>query len=269
MTAIQSRARAAAQSSGHAAHLRVRRPAPGPPPPPGSPPAIEWRDGPSGPIPVSRAYDDPYFSLTDGAAEARHIHLGAADLAARMRGAPRFDAAELGFGAGINLLVLWQVWQELRAPGGVLRFTSFEAHPMAPADMARAHEGFPALAPLSAALQDAWAQSGGTQRRCALEGLDLRVIIGDARVTVPAKAMRAQAWLLDGFAPRRNPQMWEAPLLAAVARRTAPGGTATTYSTAGTVRRGLADAGFAVEKRPGFGAKRKMTLARLRPEGGA
>lgn len=265
MNAIQSRAGAGAQSSAP----RPRRPAPGPPPPPGAPPALDWRDGPHGPIPVSRDYDDPYFSLTGGLDEARHIHLDAAALPARMAGAARFQAAELGFGAGINALVLQQAWLAARAPGGVLTLVSFEAHPMAAADMARAHAAFPALTPLSAALRGAWARTGGPNRRIALTGLDLRVIVGDARATVPAARLLAQAWLLDGFAPRRNPQMWEGPLLAAVARRTAPGGTASTYSSAGMVRRGLADAGFAVEKRPGFGVKRAMVLARLRPEGAA
>ena len=50
--------------------------------------------------------------------------------------------------------------------------------------------------------------------------------------------------------------------MAEVARHTAPGGTAATYSAAGAVRRDLAAAGFKVERRPGFGRKRHMTVAR-------
>jgi tRNA U34 5-methylaminomethyl-2-thiouridine-forming methyltransferase MnmC len=58
--------------------------------------------------------------------------------------------------------------------------------------------------------------------------------------------------------------LWEDDLLRAVAARTAPGGTCATYSAAGAVRRALDAAGFAVERRPGFGRKRHMTVGRLR-----
>ncbi len=56
--------------------------------------------------------------------------------------------------------------------------------------------------------------------------------------------------------------MWEEALLAEVGRHTAPGGTAATYTAAGFVRRGLAAAGFDVERRQGYGSKRHMTVAR-------
>jgi tRNA U34 5-methylaminomethyl-2-thiouridine-forming methyltransferase MnmC len=51
--------------------------------------------------------------------------------------------------------------------------------------------------------------------------------------------------------------------MAEVARHTAPGGTFATYTAAGHVRRALAEAGFAVERCPGFGRKRHMTVGRL------
>jgi len=51
--------------------------------------------------------------------------------------------------------------------------------------------------------------------------------------------------------------------MAEVARHTAPGGTFATYSAAGGVRRALAAAGFAVERRAGFGRKRHMSCGRL------
>ena len=91
----------------------------------------------------------------------------------------------------------------------------------------------------------------------------VEVILGDARDTLPAWSGRADAWYLDGFAPARNPALWAPELLAEVARHTAPGGTAATYTAAGAVRRGLAEAGFAVERVAGYGRKRHMTVARL------
>jgi tRNA 5-methylaminomethyl-2-thiouridine biosynthesis bifunctional protein len=59
--------------------------------------------------------------------------------------------------------------------------------------------------------------------------------------------------------------MWSAPLLKALARLAAPGATVATYSAAGVVRDGLIAAGFAVEKRAGFGRKRDMLAGRYAP----
>jgi tRNA U34 5-methylaminomethyl-2-thiouridine-forming methyltransferase MnmC len=90
------------------------------------------------------------------------------------------------------------------------------------------------------------------------------VIAGDARATLPDWDGRADAWFLDGFAPARNPALWEPALMIAVARHTAPGGSCASFTAAGHVRRALAAAGFAVDRRPGFGRKRHMTVGLLR-----
>jgi tRNA 5-methylaminomethyl-2-thiouridine biosynthesis bifunctional protein len=50
-------------------------------------------------------------------------------------------------------------------------------------------------------------------------------------------------------------------VLAGLARNTAPGGTASTFTAAGDVRRGLQAAGFKVVKTPGYGPKRDMLSA--------
>lgn len=206
--------------------------------------SVTWRgDG----VPVSTRFDDPYFSLSGGLAEARHVFLSGNGLPDRLR--PGFHVAELGFGTGLNLLALAQV---ASVP---IRFTSFEAFPLDAAQMARAHAAFPELAPLAAQLRPSGRFRVGT--------VEAEVIIGDARRTLPAWAGRADAWFLDGFAPAKNPELWGAALLAGVAAHTARGGTFATYSAAGHVRRALADAGFAVERRPGFGGKRHMSAGVL------
>lgn len=219
--------------------------------------ALDWIAAPTGPVPVSRRHADPYFSLRGGLAEARHVFLAGNGLPGRFRAG--FRIAELGFGTGLNLLAAWAAW---RAAGvaGALRFTSFEAAPLPAAAIARALGPLPEFSGLLPHLLAAW--SAGA-RRFVAPGLEAEVIVGDARATVPRWTGQADAWFLDGFAPARNPEMWEPALLAAVGRRTAPGGTVATYSAAGAVRRGLADAGFAMERRPGFAGKRHMSRGQL------
>lgn len=212
---------------------------------------LEWRDG----VPVSTRFGDPYFSLQDGLAESRHVFLQGNGLPDRFR--PGFHIAELGFGTGLNVLAALALWTST-GQAGPLRVTSFEAYPVAPGDMARAHAAFPDLPDEAAALRVAWAEGC---RRLQTPALDLEVIEGDARETLPCWTGCADAWFLDGFAPARNPELWEPALLRAVAARTAPGGTAATYTAAGDVRRALAEAGFDVARVPGYGRKRHMTRA--------
>ncbi|MGR3698017.1 MAG: MnmC family methyltransferase, partial [Roseovarius sp.] len=102
----------------------------------------------------------------------------------------------------------------------------------------------------------------GGAERISLPDLDFTLIVGDARETLKAWPGRADAWFLDGFSPAKNPELWEPALMAEVARHTAPGGTAASYTAAGFVRRGLEAAGFCVTRGQGYGRKRHMTMAR-------
>lgn len=209
---------------------------------------LSWR----GAVPVSARYDDPYFSLEDGRGETDYVFLAGNDLPGRYR--PGFRIAELGFGTGLNVLCAWAAWRAAGTPGD-LRITSFEAHPLGVAEMARAHAAFPELAPLTDALRAVWTGGGAM----ALPGLALEVIVGPAAETLPVWGGAADAWFLDGFAPARNPALWTPDLMAEVGRHTRPGGTCATYTAAGHVRRGLAAAGFDVARVPGYGHKRHMT----------
>ncbi|MBR9650162.1 tRNA (5-methylaminomethyl-2-thiouridine)(34)-methyltransferase MnmD [Thalassovita aquimarina] len=217
---------------------------------------LEWRDET---VPVSTRFDDPYFSLDNGLAETSYVFLGGNDLPARFR--PGFHIAELGFGTGLNLLAALRLWRET-GQQGVLHFTTFEAFPMSPAEMIRAQKAFPEIAGVAADLAPHWSDD---LHRIDLPDLRFEMIRGDARETLPQWEGSADAWFLDGFSPAKNPELWGAKLMAEVCRHTAPGGTAATYTAAGFVRRGLQDAGFEVDRRPGFGRKRHMTVARKAP----
>jgi len=222
--------------------------------PPGQCESVTWADGAT---PVSALFGDPYFSLEGGLAETRHVFLAGNGLPGRFR--PGFSIAETGFGTGLNLLATVAAWLDSGVPGR-FRFTSFEAFPMPAEDMARAHAAFPELAHLAETLGRHW---GAGDRHFALGPADVSVIEGDARETLPDWDGQADAWFLDGFAPARNPELWDDALLAGVARHTAPGGTFATYTAAGAVRRALESAGFAVRRMPGFGRKRHMTTGRM------
>lgn len=221
----------------------------------GNPVDIDWK--PDG-TPISRQFEDPYFSLDDGLGETRHVFLAGNELPERFR--PGFHIAELGFGTGLNMLATLIDWRNSGQTGQLL-YTSFEAYPLQADEIGTALAAFPEIRQIADPFLFAWSRG---ETRFHLDGLTCEILLGDARETLPRWNGVADAWFLDGFAPARNPELWEMPLLTEVALHTAPGGTCATYTAAGAVRRGLDQAGFAVRRVPGFGRKRHMILGQLR-----
>ncbi|WP_374575391.1 tRNA (5-methylaminomethyl-2-thiouridine)(34)-methyltransferase MnmD [Phenylobacterium sp.] len=231
------------------------------PPEAGASPLVWTEDG----RPRSRLYDDVYFSAVDGLAETRAVFLQGCGLPDAWKGRSRFTVGELGFGTGLNILALIELWRRERPAGARLHVFSIEAHPLQAAEAARALAAWPELADLAGALTERWPGRAPGFHRLAFEEAD---VILDLAVMEAGEALRqwrgrADAWFLDGFSPALNPAMWRQEVLDLVAARSAPGARAATFTVAGAVRRGLAEAGFTVEKQPGFGRKRERLEARL------
>ncbi len=230
---------------------------------------VVWRDGD---VPVSTRYGEAYYGAADALAEKRHVFIAGNDLPARFRGKsdaplpPDFRILELGFGTGLNALAAALEW---RAAGreSALRYAAFERHLMAADDMARALSPWPELARLAAQLV---AAVGAGQRRFTLrdpgmaEGavVEIEIIEGDARETLPRWRGGVDAVFLDGFSPARNPELWGGEIIAALTARVVDCATLATYSAAGAPRAALEAAGWRVARVPGFGRKKHMISAR-------
>jgi tRNA 5-methylaminomethyl-2-thiouridine biosynthesis bifunctional protein len=215
--------------------------------------------------PRSTLFDDVYFSREGGLAETKAVFLEGCGLPQGWAGRTRFCVAELGFGTGLNIAALLELWRRTRPPSAHLSIFSVEAHPLTASEAARVLAPWPEIAEAAAALTDAWPGRARGFHRLDLPAFDatLDLAVMDAADALEAWTGAADAWFLDGFAPARNPAMWSERLLAAVAARSAPGARAATYTVAGGVRRGLAAAGFAVERKAGFGGKRERLEARM------
>jgi tRNA 5-methylaminomethyl-2-thiouridine biosynthesis bifunctional protein len=88
--------------------------------------------------------------------------------------------------------------------------------------------------------------------------VQLTLLIGDATECFSQINDKMDAWFLDGFAPAKNPDMWQVELFQQMKRLSKPNTTFATFTSAGDVRRGLINAGFEVKKRVGYGKKREM-----------
>lgn len=222
--------------------------------------SLVWDDN----APRSALYGDIYFS-GDGEAETGHVFLAGNDLAARFAAARLFSIGELGFGAGLNFLKTWDLWRRTPKPDGArLHYFSIEGFPLRAEDMARAHAAWPGLADLSARLRAALPPGAAGRHRLEIDDdVTLTLGLGEAGALLAGSEGRVDAWFFDGFSPAKNPEMWRPELFEEAARLSNSGATFATYTVAGAVRRAVEAAGFAHEKRPGYGAKREMLAGRL------
>lgn len=217
---------------------------------------LAWRDG----APFNVDFGDIYFSRDNAVEEVREVYLGGNQLPGRWQHSASFAIGETGFGAGLNFFLTAQAWCEHQSDQcAVLHYISIEKHPLKSDDIRRAISPWSSLSPWVEEFCDRLpVPSDGLQRRDLFNGrVVLTLAVGDAAAMLHTLAGSVDAWYLDGFAPRCNPEMWSDPVLSGIARLSRPGTTFSTFTASGDVRRRLMGHGFDVEKVTGFGGKRE------------
>ncbi|WGM29988.1 FAD-dependent 5-carboxymethylaminomethyl-2-thiouridine(34) oxidoreductase MnmC [Brevundimonas sp. NIBR11] len=214
--------------------------------------------------PRSGRYGDVYFSAQDGLAESRTVFLAGCGLPEAWAGRRDFTVAELGFGSGLNIAALLDLWRRHRPEGGRLHVFSIEGYPLSREEARRAMSAWPEIAEATKALVERWPSGTPGFHRIDLPefGAVLDLAVGEVDWALDQWTGRADAWFLDGFAPSVNPDMWSDAVFDRIAARSAPDARVATFTVAGVVRRGLSERGFAVDKRPGHGRKRERLEAR-------
>jgi len=222
--------------------------------------------------PVATDFDDIYFSNEGGLAETDYVFLHHNGLPQRwpLHPARFFHIIETGFGTGANFLATWQRFKAYRArypqaPCQRLYFTSFEKYPLSLADLTQALQCHTELKAECEQLLHAYpAPVSGCHRLIFEQGhIVLDLWLGDVNTLLPQLPAqnKVDAIFLDGFAPSKNPDMWQPTLFQHLFRLSHHDTTLATFTCAGMVKRGLLDAGFIVKKVKGFGRKREMLLA--------
>jgi tRNA 5-methylaminomethyl-2-thiouridine biosynthesis bifunctional protein len=232
-----------------------------------------WAPGADG-VPASTLYGDRYHPAGDPEAQARQVFLAGNGLPGRWAGQRHFTVLETGFGLGRNFLATWAAWAADPQRPARLGFVSIERHPLAADALARAWQTAPADASADAQgqarraeLLAAWPVATPDLHRLVLaEGrIELLLAFGDVRDWLPRLQVQADALFLDGFAPDRNPAMWDRGVMRGLARLGAPDVTLATWCTARAVRETLTWAGFEIQRVPGLFPKRQMTVGRRHP----
>ncbi|PSV24663.1 MULTISPECIES: bifunctional tRNA (5-methylaminomethyl-2-thiouridine)(34)-methyltransferase MnmD/FAD-dependent 5-carboxymethylaminomethyl-2-thiouridine(34) oxidoreductase MnmC [unclassified Photobacterium] len=234
---------------------------------------LDWNDVGT---PVSNNFDDVYFSNVNGLEETRYVFIKQNGLPERWIDGDRrrFVIAETGFGTGLNFLAVWKAFKDYRsqypdATTTELHFISFEKFPVTQQDLIKAHQAWPELAELAEQLHAHYPPAIADCHRIVLEDgmITLDLWFGDIKDCMPQVWVGDEgivdAWFLDGFAPSKNPEMWNQNLFNGMVKMARKDCSVATFTAAGFVRRGLIEAGFDMRKTKGFGTKRDMIVGHV------
>ena len=210
-----------------------------------------------------------YYAAQDPVAECYYVHIQPAKLLTRMRVAQTFTIFELGFGAGINFLTISSEFRKQAGSDARLRYISCDAFPLPHSTVQEAQKRVKIDTSLAQEFSEFYPPlvSGIYRQIFANDQIELTLIFSHAATAIreflAQDSVGVDSWILDGFAPDRNPQMWDAELISTLPHCTKANGTLTTFSSAGHVRRVLEQNGFAVRKVEDTPFKRHTTLATL------
>ncbi|HEY1095613.1 MAG TPA: tRNA (5-methylaminomethyl-2-thiouridine)(34)-methyltransferase MnmD [Alphaproteobacteria bacterium] len=221
-------------------------------------PQIDFRDNQ---IPVATDFGDIYFSPEDGLAETELVFLQGNKLPHAWQDQERFVIAETGFGTGLNFLATVKLFNEQPGKCRHLHYISVERHPLSAEQLNTALQPWRAFGLETQRLQDVYPLRIPGFHTCHLAcNITLTLIFDDVLKAFDDLSASVDAWFLDGFAPAKNPAMWNDSLYQLMARLSHAGTTLASFTAAGDVRRGLEAAGFTIERVSGFANKRHRII---------
>lgn len=221
---------------------------------------IELNDGKA----YSPEFGDIYATRSGAYGQACAVFLSGGEIARHWAHQKSFTILENGFGLGTNFLATLKAWREDPDRSDRLDYVSLECFPVSAEEI----EKFCAPEVTSEAneLAQSWPVCIPGYHTLEFDGGRVRLILifGDSLLLSKTLQLSYDALFLDGFAPSKNPRMWDPELLRNLSRYAKEGATVTTWCTSGAVRRALEKAGFALQKKEGFGKKRERLFGQMR-----
>lgn len=219
---------------------------------------------------VNEHFNDRYFDVVDALDEAQQVFFINNDLIERITAAAGSGnplvIGETGFGAGRTVVSLMEYLAKSGLRDVSITYYSVELYPLSTDRMLSILDGFKdrvgaeiiALAEAYQGVELTVPGWHGMKIHQPFGTIEIMLWIGEALEMVHALEKPCDIWFLDGHGPKKNPEMWRPELLMAIGEKTKSGGGCATFTVAGEVRRGLAEAGFIIKKLPGCGGKKEV-----------
>lgn len=204
--------------------------------------------------------DEHYHSVKGALAESRHVYIDCGlDYFARVNPERRpVRILEIGFGTGLDAMLAMEYARRASTP---VSYLGVETLPLSAATLeATGYRGEVGAEVFDFVASAPWDLDAMTPDR----HFTIRKRLTDARLFLQARAEGASfdVVFMDAFAPEKQPELWTAGFISALAGTMAPGGVLTTYCAKGAVRRLMQQAGLTVERLPGPpGGKREILRA--------
>ena len=239
--------------------------------------------------PYSKEFDDIYFDSKTGYKQSKTVFIETNNILDRLeKNVDLFTIAETGFGTGLNFLLTLEAYKQSLSVKTEhiytennsatqtdkikkLHFISVEKYPLSKESLAKSFQLFPNLTEFYQPLLEQYPEGFENSKNSSFEfiffdgNVKLTLYIGDATQTYTTlkspKEGLVDAWYLDGFSPRKNPDMWSVDLFEQIARLAKEQSTLSTFTIAGFVRRQLIDVGFRLQKRETSGLKKEILSA--------
>lgn len=203
------------------------------------------------------ALNEHYHSVFGAIAESRHIFINAGFNFIKDKDG--INILEIGFGTGLNVFL---TWLEVRARKVKVNYTAIEKYLLKPEVYSTLN--YPDLTGYSFEKEYfikmhelSWNSPGEIS-----DGFFLHKIHTSLEEYHPEKDCFDLVYF-DAFGPDVQPEMWSLQVFQKMAATLKRGGALVTYSTKGTVKRNLKEAGFSIEKLPGPAGKREVLRACL------
>lgn len=214
----------------------------------------------------SRRFNQHYHNPNGAVAESKHNFFEVNGLYNALKAKPEITILEIGFGTGLNLLLLADHLLQHSLKTNVTYHT-IEAWPVDPQTVTsfnfeeHLHHPEPAkiLPHIFAGLKP------GHNTVTVQPNIEAHIFYG-LFDDFENKNLQADFIFHDAFSPEVNPELWTAATFEKLKSCSAPDVILTTYSAASKAKGAMAAAGWHLASAPGALGKREMTVASLNPK---
>ncbi|MCH9689564.1 MAG: FAD-dependent 5-carboxymethylaminomethyl-2-thiouridine(34) oxidoreductase MnmC [Gammaproteobacteria bacterium] len=196
----------------------------------------------------------------------QHVFINENNLIKRFRALGAQDTfviGELGFGAGLNCLLAWQLFLTHAPKNAKLMMFSAEKNPLVIHELTKILSYWPTLTREASALKAAYPilidgihplffEEGRVVLNLMLGAAETHfnslLVCGKTGLEAQLRPWQVDAWFLDGFSPAKNPELCSFELFNTLGLLSSEGTTCATLSVAGDVQRHLDAGEFKVQQ---------------------
>lgn len=156
---------------------------------------------------------------------------------------------EIGFGTGLNA---WLTLQRTKQTGVIVNYTSLETYPLDKSIWSKLNYAETDKTSFEKLHKAEWNKAVNIHQNFQLHK------INNSLQNYSLSTIQSHIIYYDAFAPNKQPELWELPMLKKVCDTLLPGAVFVTYCAKGQLKRDLKSLGLQVENLPGPPGKREM-----------